>query len=253
MRALGYTGPRARPALSLLLDRFRRGDAPMQAMIELAPASIPGITELLANKSPATRRRAARALRLIGPAARSAAAPLEEALKDPDPSVRAEAALAFGEIQREKAVPALKPLLKDEPAVARAAAEALCFLGLTEGLPLLAQGSNALNALRTPALWDHLSRTLLDKDVEGSAAEIVMDLGERAVICPELTPECIDLPALQPFRRIHATSRRRTVLEALVSLDAPFVLDADRLRILTPDQAKAFWTEWLAESRKKRE
>lgn len=253
VRALGYLGPRSRPALAFLLDRFRLNDEALQSMVELAPASIPGVAVQLGDRDAAARRRAARALRQIGPAARSAAAPLTEALKDADPGVRAEAALALGEIQREKAVADLKPLLRDDPLVARAAAEALCSLGLQDGLPLLAQGSNALNAVRTPALWDHLSRTLLEKDVEGSSAEIVMDLGERAVMCPELTPECGDLPALQPFRRIHATSRRRTVLEALLSLDAPFVLDSDRLRILTPEQATAFWSEWLAESRKKRE
>jgi len=252
-RALGYTGPRARPALSLLLDRFRRNDEPLQAMVELAPASIPGVTAQLGDLDPAARRRAARALRMIGPAARSAATALADALRDPDPSVRAETALALGEIQRDKAIDALKELLKDEPLVARAAAEALCALGIKDGLPQLSQGSNALNALRTPALWEHLNRTLLEQDVEGTAAEIVMDLGERAVMCPEVSPECGELPVLQPFRRLFATARRRSVLEALNSLDAPFVLDSDRLRILTPDQARAFWMEWLATSQKKRE
>ncbi|HZE99134.1 MAG TPA: HEAT repeat domain-containing protein [Planctomycetota bacterium] len=252
-RALGYVGPRARPALSLLLERFRKDDAPVQAMIELAPASIPGVTEALADRDPATRRRAARTLRLIGPAARSAAAPLAEALKDPDPGVRGEAALAVGEIQREKAVGDLKPLLKDDPLVARAAAEALCALGFRDGLPLIAPGTNALNALRTPALWDHLNRTLLDRDLEGTSLELVNDLGERAVMCPEVAPECADLPALQTFRRIYTGARKRSVLESLDLLDADFVLDSDRLRILTPEQARAFWSEWLADAQRKRE
>ncbi|HLY08002.1 MAG TPA: HEAT repeat domain-containing protein [Planctomycetota bacterium] len=252
-RALGYLGPRAHPALSLLVDRFRRSEAPLLAMVELAPASIPGVTAQLGDADPEARRRAARVLRLIGPAARSAAGPLALALKDADPGVRADAALALGEIQRDKAVDLLRPLLADDPAVARAAAEALCSLGLKDGLPKLAEGSNALNALRTPAIWDHLSRTFLDKDVEGTATEIVIDLGERAVMCPEVSPECSDLPSLQPFRRLFAATRRRSVLEALTSLDAPFVLDSDRLRILTPEQARAFWTEWLAASQKRRE
>jgi HEAT repeat protein len=252
-RALGYTGPRARPALALLLDRFRLNDDPLLAMVELAPASIPGVTAQLGDPDPEARRRAARALRLIGPGARSAAGALGTALRDADPGVRAEAALALGEIQRDRAVDQLRPLLRDEPPVARAAAEALCALGLKDGLPLLSEGSNALNALRTPALWEHLGRTILEKDVEGTAAEIVMDLGERAVLCPEVSPECSDLPSLQPFRRLFATARRRSVLEALNSLDAPFVLDADRLRILTPEQARAFWAEWLASAQKKRE
>jgi HEAT repeat protein len=252
-RALGYTGPRARPALSLLLDRFRRSDDLVPAMVELAPASVPGVTAQLGDRDPAARRRAARALRQIGPSARSAAGPLGEALKDPDPGVRAEAALALGEIQRDRAVDQLRPLLRDDPAVARAAAEALSALGLKDGLALLPDGSNALNALRTPAIWDHLSLKVLDRDVEGSATEIVMDLGERAVMCPEVSPEYSDLPSSPPFRRLFGSSRRRSVLEALNSLGVPFVLDSDRLRILTPEQARAFWTEWLASLPKKRE
>ena len=127
------------------------------------------------------------------------------------------------------------------------------MLGLKDGLALLPDGSNALNAVRTPAIWDHLGRTVLDKDVEGAPTEIVMDLGERAVMCPEVSPECSDLPSLQPFRRLFGSARRRSVLEALNSLGVPFVLDSDRLRILTPDQARAFWTEWLASLPKKRE
>lgn len=248
VRALGYIGPRARPALSLLLDRFRRSPAAEQAMIELAPASIPGLTILLSDSDPVVRRHAARTLRLIGPAARSAEAALTGALKDP--SLRPEAALALGEILREKSVGALKPLLKDEPPTARSAAEALCALGLKDGLPLVSEG-NALNAVRTPALWDHLNRTLLDHDIDGSTTEIIMDLGERAVMCPEVSPGYADGLSGSDFRRIHVGARRRSVLEALTLLGVPFVLDSDRLRILTPEQARAFWAEWLADSRKK--
>lgn len=250
VRALGYMGPRARPALSLLLERFRKGAPAEQAMIELAPASVPGVTAMLADPDPAVRRHAARALRLIGPAARSADAALADALKDPDPGVRAAAALALGEIQREKAVDALKPLLKSDETTARAAAEALCALGLKDGLGLVPD-ANALNAVRTPALWDHLNRTALEHDLDGTPMELVMDLGERAVMCPEPTPEAAQLLGALPFRHLYTGTRRRSVLETLTLLGVPFVLDSDRLRILTPEQAKAFWTEWLAESRKK--
>src|SRR6185436_12949188 len=97
-----------------------------------------------------------------------------------------------GDVLREKAVADLKALLQDDPLVARAAAEALCSLGVKDGLARLMLGSNALNAVRTPAIWDHLNRTLLDRDVEGTPTEIVMDLGERAVMCPEVAPEVGD-------------------------------------------------------------
>ena len=86
------------------------------------------------------RRRAAR--RCAGSARRPAApSALIGRLKDPVPCVRAEAALALGEVQREKAIPILKPLLRDEKRTAKAAAEALCALGQRDGLAELPQGS----------------------------------------------------------------------------------------------------------------
>jgi HEAT repeat protein len=251
--ALGRTGPRARPALAQLLERLRLGDDLIPGLVELGPAAVPGLTTALSDRDALLRRRAARVLRWIGPPARSAAAALTAALQDPEPAVRAEAALALGEIQREKAIADLKPLLKDEKKVAQAAAEALCALGQRDGVSELSQGSNALNALRTPALWDHLGRTAIDRDLDGTASEIVMDLGERAVLCPEVGSECSDLPELRVFRRFHGAARRRTVLEVLQALQVPFVLDSDRLRILTPEQARAFWTGWLADPSKKPE
>lgn len=251
--ALGAFGPRARPALSPLLDRLRRGDAATLALAEMGPPSIPGLAEALADKDPQVRRRAARALRLLGPVARSAAAPLEERLKDPDVNVRREAVAALAEIHREKAIPALRAVLKEDKGAAKAAADALCALGQKDGLSELPQGSSSFNVLRRPALWDHLSRCVLERDVEGSGAEVLVELSERAGLCAEIGTEASALPSLQPFRRLHAASRRRSVLDVLTSLDVDFVLEPDRILVLTPEQAKAFWTEWIAESRKKRE
>lgn len=252
-QAVGYLGPRSRPALPLLLDRLRKSDAATLALVELGPASIPGLAEALADRDPKVRRRAARALRLHGPGARSAVPLLTLRLKDDDAGVRAEAASALGEIHREKAVPLLRGLLHDDPGVVRAAAEALCALGERDGMAYLPQGSSAMNALRQPALWDHLGRAMLEKDVEGSGAEILVDLAERAVMCAEIPSEVADHPSLTAFRRIFLSARRRSVLEVLSSLDLDFVVESDRIRILTADQARTFWTEWLSEIRKKRE
>jgi len=249
-RAVGHYGPRARPALARLLDRFRHGDAATVALVEMGPASIPGVAEALQDPSPAVRRRAAKALRWMGPSARSAVPLLIERLKDPDAGARAEAVLALGDIHREKAVPLLRPLLTEDPTVAKAAAEALCALGQRDAMSHLPQGSSSMNALRQPAIWDHLSKAVVEKDVEGTGTEILVELSERAVTCADVAAEARQ-PSLGAFRRVFAASRRRSVLEVLISLDVDFVLESDRIRILSPEQAAAFWTEWLAENRKK--
>ena len=71
-------------------------------------------------------------------------------------------------------------------------------------------------------------------------------------MCADLATECADLPAMTSFRRISAASRKRSVLDVLQSLGVEFVLEPDRIRVLSPEQARAFWTEWLAEQAKKR-
>jgi HEAT repeat protein len=248
--ALGHYGPRARPALARLLDRLRRSDAATTALVEMGPPSIPGLTEALQDRSPVVRRRAAKALRWMGPSARSAVPVLVDRLRDPDAGARAEAILALGEIDREKAIPLLRPLLSEDKPAAKAAAEALCALGQRDGLAELPQGCPSMNALRQPAIWDHLSRAVIEKDVQGSGTEILVELAERAVTCADVAPEAHQ-PSLGAFRRIHAAARKRSVLDVLVSLDVDFVLESDRIRILSPEQAAAFWTEWLAENRKK--
>jgi HEAT repeat protein len=250
--ALSHYGPRARPALGYMLELLRSGDATF-ALAEMGPAAIPGVTEALSDKDAAVRRRAARVLRLLGPAARSAVPQLTARLKDSDPDVRSEAASALGAIDGEKAIPVLRAMLQEDKAASKAAAEALCALGQKEGAAHLPNGSPSLNVLRLPAMWDHLSKSVLDRDVEGSGTEILVELGERAGMCAEVSPEASQLPALAPFRRIYSGTRRRSVLDVLTSFDVDFVLESDRIRVVTPEQARAFWAEWLAESRKKKE
>ncbi|HVE42586.1 MAG TPA: HEAT repeat domain-containing protein [Planctomycetota bacterium] len=251
-RALGSFGPRARPALPLLHERMKHGDAATLALVEIGPASIPGLTAGLQHEDAALRRRAARALRLQGPTARNAVPLLLERVKDPDPGVRVEAIAALGEIHRDKAIPVLRDLLRGDKADAKAAADALCALGQRDGLAELPQGSSSMNALRTPALWDHLSRSVLDRDLEGSGSEILGDLAERGGLCADLATECAELPVLTAFRRISASSRKRSVLDVLQSFDVEFVLESDRIRVLPREQARAIWQEWLAEQAKKR-
>jgi len=249
--ALGHLGPRGRPALALLLNRLRDGDAATIALSELGPGSIPGLTEALADPDAAVRRRAARALRMVGPSARSAVPTLTERLKDGDPGVRVEAVRALGEIHREKAVPALRSVAKDDRVAAHAAEEMLWILGEKDGLSGSPGASPSLNTRRNPAICEHLNRALLERDIEGSGLEILTTATELAGMCAEVSSEAAALPVMTAFRRIHSGSRKRSVLELLRLLEVDYVLEPGIIRVLSPEQAAAFWTGWLAESRKK--
>lgn len=258
-RALAYLGPLARPAVHPLIEGFKGGDSGVQTLVEIGIAAIPELTDALKHRDTTVRRRAATTLRRIGPAARSAVPALTENLKDTDESVRIEAVAALGEVHRDKAVPMLLDLLRDDKALAKIAAETLCSLGERDGLSGIAKGGNFLNRLRRPVDWDHLSKTWLEKDLEGTGQELLQGLAERAVRLLDLDAECalesqgiLDTPtkrALAPFRRIFAVARKRSVLEVLDSLGIDFVLESDRIRVLPPAQAASFWVDWLKSER----
>ena len=110
-----------------------------------------------------------------------------------------------------------------------------------------------LNVFRSPAICEHLNRTPVEKDLEGTAGEILVAAGEQAAMCAEISAESAQLPAMNAFRRIHTASRKRSVLEVLRLFDIDYVLEPGIIRILTPEQSKAFWAQWQAEFRKKKD
>ena len=150
-----------------------------------------------------------------------------------------------------KAIPALRGLLKDGPSVSKAAADMLCMLGEKEGLAEVVDGST-LNVFRSPAICEHLNRSAVEKDLEGTGSEILVAAAEQAAMCAEISAESAELPAMQAFRRIHAASRKRSMLELLRLVEIDYVLEPGIIRILTPQQSREFWTAWLAESQKKK-
>lgn len=244
LHGLYLLGPRARAALPALLSRLPTDERVVPVLEEIGSAALPGLTRALSHAEPAARRRAAAVLRRMGPAARSAGPALVERLGDPDPGVRDEAARATAEVLQDKAVALLQDRIQDP-----AAAAALCALGVREGLRgVTAQGS-FLNAVRTPGLWDHLRRTVVDRRLEGRGLDLVHRVAEEALLCAEVGPVAEKLPALQSFHRVHADARRRSALDVLRSLDVEFVLDEGRLLVLDPVEAHHFWSAWLLKVR----
>jgi HEAT repeat protein len=247
VRALGLMGPWAKGALGFLSGALERQDEAGAALAELGVGAVPALTQALGRPEAAARRRACEGLRLLGPAARSAAEGLEGALKDADLGVRAAAARALGQVLRDKAVPVLLPLLGAEPEVAAAAADTLCALGRREGLAAARPDGNALNAIRSPQAWEHLARTPLESTAGGPAGEVLEELAVASITCVEV--ERAGPAGLDEVRRVHADGRRRSVLDALLALEVPFVLDGDRIRVMDRGEARRFWSAWLLEVR----
>jgi hypothetical protein len=252
MTALGRLGPLARPALWILLDNLASDEESAEALSEIGVPSIPGLCEALSQADPLARRRAAATLGRIGPAARSAVDILSGALKDPDPKVRIETIRALEAIQGPKAVPVLLPLLED-PQTAQAAAAALSLQGEREGLGPLREGGYFLNPFRRPATWDHLKKTPVESDLEGTGREILEAIGGRAlmkvVIPHDASLSDSELEILSRFRRIHVRADRHSLADVLVHLGLEFLLDSETIRILPRSEARRFWATWLTNER----
>jgi HEAT repeat protein len=246
VEALALMGPHARGALDLLLARLAEGGAGIDALAEIGAPAVPGLTTALSSPDPKVRKGAAEALRRLGTSARASAEPLTKALADGDLAVRSAAASALAEVLREKSIPPLCELLEGDATSAAPAGAALCSLGERGGLGAVKEGGSFLNALRRPGIWDHLSRAPVDFDIDGSIGAVLEQIAVSAVMCIEPGPGA---PPLTEFRRVHGASRKRSALDVLRATDLEFVLEDDKIRILGPSEARAFWASWLAEQR----
>jgi HEAT repeat protein len=103
------TGPVGR-FLEIFSDEFDRTTIPPYAVVD--PAAEKGLAGALRDGDPAIREQAALALGILN--ARSALPDLANALRDPDPGVRGAAATAIGKVGTNEDGRALIPLLADE-------------------------------------------------------------------------------------------------------------------------------------------
>lgn len=203
-------------------------------------------------------------------------------LDDPDEHVRKEATIALARLDVREAGPAI---LKSDgwPYVrayalgrlgvrdARAAiAEigiadrsrdqattggALCRLGFREGIPgvfILMDGDLdlfALNALRQPELWERLRERRLGADLEGTGREILERIARAADLKLKIDPGVEEV--LKQGGRVRCRGGRTALLFALESLcgrGLEIVLEADAVRIRTPEAADADWRRWCRET-----
>lgn len=283
--ALGQMGVKESiPALVKLLsdsDDNARSNA-AHALAKMGSRdSIPEIKRLLEDRVPWVRGRALQALVDLG-----AEESLDEALKllgDRDEGLHREALRAIGLVGGRKEREKIVPLLEDpHPSVRIDAAATLCTWGLRDGVPVLLregrdrrwplptpQGAQyigksfrSLNALRQPPAWKRLCQTPAPVGLEGTRKEIVERLASEVGLAVEW-PASLDDPWLSGRRPSRGRSWQGTVLDQMFrilqgyrTLNKParyeFILEGDRLRVMTYYDALRFWERWWATEEKKK-
>lgn len=167
---------------------------------------------------------------------------------------------ALVHLEARECVADLEPLLGDPDSDVRvAAATSLCALGSRAGLSLLFQYSLTpaeLNAIRCPEAWMIFSSKKVEARITGSAVQALQSLSERCGLAlegPEGDGESRVEWRLRPVW-ISADGGQRSALDALreiVTAPYEFVLDVDRVRILSRKRAQDLWFAWWAEEQKK--
>ena len=181
----------------VLLSRIREGSERPVGFV-VSRLATPGVFRTFLNlgsiASPASSRRAARALRSVdGASGHVAATEVIARLDDPDPEVRQEAARALGRIGSHEALDALVQRLRDPNSTIRPdAARALGQIGSPDAVPALIEAlsagsveleeacAQALGAIGDRAARSRLRRLLQEKRTERvfvSSAEAMSKLG----------------------------------------------------------------------------
>lgn len=243
-------------------------------------ASMAALLPLLKDPERDVRETAARSLGGLG--AEEAVEPLGVVLKEGGGHEAAASAVALGRIggARAEALLIERSVLNDDAWISAWVASSLARLGRREGVERLLENArnglthgiraemgrlDGLNALRRPEAWKALGERRVARSVTGTTKEILETLAKNAGLRLEIEG---DLPAwlLEPARlRVPpGGARLRDCLETSLSWpgcllpkyrfsmalpempppDLTFILDGDRLRVLTTEAAVPFWGKW---------
>lgn len=175
-------------------------------------------------------------------------------LADSNSSNQSLAAGYLGEAGAVRRIPDLLPLLRDPVVKVRnSAAAALCHLGGHDGAAVLLEGGSGLvtlNALRSQEAYRRFSSKKLGEAPRGHFRVDLRMLSKQFDLPFEYSP---GLPASEHcWRAAHDSTtyywNEMDPLEGLATvLDTDFaaILEEDRIRIVTREEAVAFWRAWL--------
>ena len=190
-QAFAMAGAEATAALLRVVREGHTDPAALNAAIDAlamqGDAAVPGLIELLDDRSPDVRVYASLALGLVGHP--DAVTALLQALGDPDPNVRYHAVEALGRLHALDAGPALMTIAEgDDDFLAFAALEAIAHLGdgslaprvaaLLQREELAAPAVRALGGVGGPEQVQELTRRLADADP--GAADVAAALARIA-------------------------------------------------------------------------
>jgi HEAT repeat protein len=186
-------------------------------------------------------------------------------MKDEIAEVRHRAVAAIAALGAKEFVEGVSHRLEDEDyAVRTTAATALCLLGSTAGVERILESASlnepqhllALNALRQPAAWSAVRKKSIRMNLEGSRKVLFDALaregGQRteysaAAASDEGRIMSLDEPpsGRPPLRSLDAA------MDVVCSFQMSVIVEADRVRVVTSEEALAFWKEWWATTRMK--
>jgi hypothetical protein len=146
--------------------------------------------------------------------------------------------------------------IKDpDPYMRGVAGEALCLLGNPEGIPALLEsdmhnlsGLFRLNLFRQPPVWQALSKKKMRRDLQGWGPHIEELLPQEAGMPVEISVHGREILENWEWERaISCEEGRATLLESLEQLTCEgcqYIVETDRIRVVSHAEALAFWREW---------
>jgi len=185
-------------------------NASMEIFRLLGNRALPCLGCLISDDDPEVRLFAANILHEIGdPASLSL---LLGAAGDNDVNVRTAVVEALGRIQDSQALPALIPLLDDEPWVASSAVNAIGMIGGDKARAILhaCLDREALRPMAVLALArcgdhetvSHLMQHMRNEELSAQVVQAVVSIGER---CPDAAAPAIMRPATDQFIVLYAS------------------------------------------------
>jgi HEAT repeat protein len=185
---------------------------------------------------------------------------LMKSLEDEDANVQRTALEELGKLRAREAIPAfLKFLSSPSSFVQNQAAISLCKVGNRNGVPTLLESRadlEVLNRLRRPEVCDRLEGRKYSGDLEGSTRKIVERVAQESGMTVDWPkdPSGTELPGASELCNLYISRESTLACLFRAAEDSGFhvVLEEKQIRILSYEQALAFWKAWWAEEEKRK-